>query len=84
MIDAHIMDGDLAIIRPGQRVENGEIAAVMVQDLLLEATLKIVRRTKSSLSLHPVNAAYAVMVFKGPRRKRVSILGKFVRVVRRA
>ncbi|WP_435050938.1 LexA family protein [Desulfosarcina widdelii] len=84
MIDAHIMDGDLAIIRPGQRVENGEIAAVMVQDLLLEATLKIVRRTKSSLSLHPVNAAYDVMVFKGPRRKRVSILGKFVRVVRRA
>jgi len=84
MIDAHIMDGDLAIIRPAQRVENGEIAAVMVQDLLLEATLKIVRRTKSSVSLHPANAAYDTMVFKGPRRKRVSILGKFVGVVRRA
>ncbi|WP_319526307.1 transcriptional repressor LexA [uncultured Desulfosarcina sp.] len=84
MIDAHIMDGDLAIIRPARQVENGEIAAVMVQDLLLEATLKVVRRTKSTLSLHPANAAYDAMVFKGPRRKQVSILGKFVGVVRRA
>jgi len=37
MIDAHILDGDLAIIRPQRRVENGEIAAVLVRDLLPEA-----------------------------------------------
>lgn len=83
MIDAHIMDGDLAIIRPQARVENSEIAAVLVQDLLPEATLKIVRRTQSTLFLKPANAAYPVLEFKGPRRQRVSILGKLVGVVRR-
>jgi repressor LexA len=56
----------------------------MVQDLLMEATLKIVCWTRSALTLHPANAAYDTMVFKGPRRKRVSILGKFVGVVRRS
>jgi repressor LexA len=84
MIDAHIVDGDLAIIRPCKRVEKGEIAAVMVQDLLPEATLKIVRWTQNALSLHPANAAYETLVFRGPRRQRVSILGKFVGLVRRA
>jgi len=84
MIDAHILDGDLAIIRPQQTVENGEIAAVLVQGQLPEATLKIVRRTQTSLSLEPANPAYAALIFKGPQRKQVSILGKFVGIVRRA
>jgi repressor LexA len=84
MIDAHILDGDLAIIRPQPRVENGEIAAVLVRDLLPEATLKIVRRTRATLFLEPANPAYSPVVFKGPQRKQVSILGKFVGIVRRA
>jgi repressor LexA len=84
MIEAHILDGDLAIIRPQPRVENGEIAAVLVQDLLSEATLKIVRRRRGSLSLEPANAAYPALVFKGPRRKQVVILGKYVGIVRKA
>jgi repressor LexA len=84
MIDAHIMDGDLAIIRPQQRVESGEIAAVMVQNLMSEVTLKIVRRTRSVLSLESANAAYAPLVFKGPQRKQVYILGKYVGIVRKA
>jgi repressor LexA len=83
MIDAHIMDGDLAIIRPQPRVEKGEIAAVIVDDRLPEATLKIVRWTRSTLSLEPANVAYAALVFKGPQRRRVSILGKFVGILRK-
>jgi repressor LexA len=83
MIEAHIMDGDLAIIRPQPRVENGEIAAVLVQDVLPEATLKIIRRTRSTLTLEPANPAYPDLVFKGPQRKQVSILGKFVGIVRK-
>ena len=31
MIEAHIMDGDIAVIRPRKQVKNGEIFAVMVQ-----------------------------------------------------
>jgi repressor LexA len=84
MIEAHILDGDLAIIRPQPRVENGEIAAVMVQNLLPEATLKIVRRKRGVLSLEPANAAYAALVFKGPQRKQVVVLGKYVGIVRKA
>jgi repressor LexA len=83
MIDAHIMDGDLAIIRPQPRVEKGEIAAVLVDDQLPEATLKIVRWTRSSLFLEPANAAYSTLVLKGPQRGQVSILGKFVGILRR-
>lgn len=84
MIDAHIMDGDLAVIRSQQRVENGEIAAVMIKDLLTEVTLKILHRTRAALYLEPANPAYETMVFKGPQRKRVSVLGKLAGVVRRA
>jgi len=47
MVGAHILDGDMAIIRPQPVVENGDIAAVLVQDLIPEATLKIVRRTQT-------------------------------------
>lgn len=83
MVDAHILDGDIAIIRPQKRVETGEIAAVIVQDLLPEATLKRVRRTKTALILESANPAYDPLVFKGPWRKQVTILGKYVGVVRR-
>ncbi len=84
MIDAHILDGDVAIIRPQPKVENGEIAAVMIEHLLPEATLKIVRRTKSAISLEPANPAHAPLVFKGPRRKLVVIVGKYIGLVRKA
>jgi len=83
MVNAHILDGDIAIIRPQKRVENGEIAAVMVADLLPEATLKRVRHTKTTLILEPANPAYPPLVFKGPQRRQVTILGKYVGVVRR-
>lgn len=37
MIDAHILDGDLALIKPQGSAENGEIVVAMRND---EATLK--------------------------------------------
>ena len=84
MIDAHIMDGDIAIIRPRQWVETGEIAAVLVRDLLPEATLKIIRRTRTTLILEPANSDYPPLLFKGGQRKNVSIIGRSVGVVRGA
>lgn len=83
MIEAHIQNGDLAIIRRQPRVENGEIAAVMVEDVMTEATLKIVRSTQSVLTPEPDNPKYKPLVSKGPARKRVTIGGKLVGVVRR-
>ena len=84
MIEAHIPDGDLAIIRPQQRVENGEIAAVTVAGAQPEATLKIVCRDRYSLSLIPANSNLSPLVLKGPQRKGVAIIGKLVGVIRRS
>jgi repressor LexA len=84
MTGAHIVDGDLAIIRVQQRVENGQIAAVLVQDIFTEATLKIVRRKGNILMLEPANRRYKVLAFKGVERRRVTILGKLAGVVRRS
>ena len=83
MLGAHIADGDIAIIRVQPKVENGQIAAVLVEDLLSEATLKIVRRTQTSLTLESANPAYPAMVFKARQRKRVTIIGKLVGIVRK-
>ena len=51
MIEAHILDGDIAVIRSQSRVEQGRIAAVMIRDLLSEVTLKIIRRKQNTLIL---------------------------------
>jgi repressor LexA len=83
MTGVHIIDGDLAIIRVQQRVENGQIAAVLVQDILIDATLKIVRRKWNILMLEPANRRYKVLAFKGVERRRVTILGKLAGIVRR-
>jgi repressor LexA len=83
MIGAHIQDGDIAIIRPQKLVGNGAIAAVLVEGLITEATLKIVQRTGTALTLKAANPAYQSMVFRYGGRKRVSIVGKLVGVIRR-
>jgi repressor LexA len=83
MIGAHIADGDIAIIRPQQQVKNGEIAAVLVEDLLTEATLKIVQLSPTALTLKAANPRYRSLIFRWRGRERVSIIGKYVGIVRR-
>jgi repressor LexA len=82
--DAHILDGDLAVIRVQSRVETGRIAAVIVRDLFSELTLKIIRRSGRTLVLEPANAAYEPLVFTGKERSRVEIIGKLAGVIRRS
>ena len=84
MTGAHIMDGDLAIIRVQPKVHSGQIAAVLVHDLLTEATLKIVRRKGNVLRLEPANRRFKVLSFKGVERRRVTIIGKLAGIVRRS
>ena len=83
MSGAHIMDGDLAIIKRQDQVDNGRIAAVLVEGLLTEATLKIVRRRGNMLRLEPANRRYKTLVFKGVERRRVRIIGQLAGIVRR-
>jgi len=82
MIDAHIRDGDLAIIRPQGDAQDGQIVAVQVEDLEPEATLKVLRRRKGDIELHPANPEYDPLIFKGREKEKVKILGRLIGVIR--
>ena len=75
MIDARILDGDVVYIREQPQVENGEIAAVLIDD---EATLKRVYLSDGVVQLVPCNAQYAPMVYTGAQLEQLRILGKAV------
>jgi len=78
MIEAGILDGDIAIIRRADTAENGTIVVALVDDA--EATLKRLRRKGNTVALEPANAAYETRIF-GP--DRVKVQGKLVGILRR-
>lgn len=75
MIGARIHDGDVVYIRQQPTVENGEIAAVLIDD---EATLKRVYIYPDQLVLNAENPIYAPMIYAGDNRDAIRILGKAV------
>ena len=75
MINARIFDGDIVYIRKQDTVENGEIAAVLIED---EATLKRVRLFDDHISLEPENPQYRPIVYWGDEMNSVRIIGKAV------
>ena len=60
MIGAGIKDGDIVFIRKQESVDDGEIAAVLVED---EATLKRVYITKDAVTLISENPKYKPMIY---------------------
>lgn len=75
MINARILDGDLVFIRQQPEVENGEIAAALIDN---EATLKRVYKNGGSLVLQPENPKYPPMVYSGEQLLEIRIIGKAV------
>ena len=77
MTGARIYDGDIVFIRRQPTVENGEIAAVIIDN---EATLKRVYfyRDKNKLVLSPENPAYEPLVYIGSELEEIRILGKAI------
>lgn len=75
MIGANILDGDLVYIRIQQDVDDGEIAAVLIDD---EATLKRVYKIPGRVQLRPENPSYPVLEYTGPELETIRILGKAV------
>ena len=75
MIGARINDGDIVFIRKQPDVDNGEIAAVLIED---EATLKRVYKEKDSLILQAENPRYAPIVYTAESYVECRILGKAV------
>ena len=75
MINARIFDGDIVYIRQQPSVDNGEIAAVLIDG---DATLKRVRLFDDHISLEPENPMYKPLVYWGDEMNTVHILGKAV------
>lgn len=77
MTGARIYDGDIVFIRQQDMVDDGEIAAVLIDD---EATLKRVYydREAGVLSLFAENPHYKTMRFSGEELDHIRILGKAV------
>lgn len=75
MINARIFDGDVVYIRQQNTVENGEIAAVLVDN---EATLKRVRLFGDHIALEPENPQYRPLTYWGEEMNTIHILGKAV------
>ena len=75
MVGARIFDGDTVYIRQQDTVENGEIAAVLIDG---EATLKRVRCYGDRISLEPENPLYRPIILWDEEMNRVRILGKAI------
>lgn len=73
MINARIFDGDIVYIRQQPMVQNGQIAAVLVDNE--EKLLKRVYISKNSIVLQAENPAYEPISFSGSEMNRVSIIG---------
>ena len=78
MIEAGILDGDVAVIQRADSAENGDIVVAMVDDN--EVTLKRLRRRGASIALEPANSMHETRIF-GP--DQVNVQGRLVALYRK-
>ncbi len=78
MIDAGILDGDMALIQRSEAADTGDIVVALIDQE--EATLKRFRRRGASIALEPANTAYEVRILPP---NRVQIQGKLIGLYRR-
>ncbi len=76
MVEAHILPGDVVIIRPQQTADDGDLVAALIGD---EATVKRLRLQDGVATLVPANSAYEPI----PLRDRdAQLLGKLIGLMR--
>ncbi len=78
MIEAGILDGDMALIKKTEAADTGDIVVALIDEE--EATLKRFRRRGASIALEPANASYEVRILPP---NRVKIQGKMVGLFRK-
>jgi repressor LexA len=78
MIEAGILDGDIALLKKTEGADTGDIVVALIDEE--EATLKRFRRRGASIALEPANTAYEVRILPP---NRVRIQGKLVGLFRR-
>ena len=74
MINAHILDGDIIIVRHTPVAKNGDIVVALIGD---EATVKRFYKEKGGFRLQPENDEYEPILVK-----EVAVLGKVVSLIR--
>lgn len=79
MVNARIFDGDIVYIREQPQVENGEIAACLVDgEFETKATLKRFYKYDDKIILQAENPAYPPFVYVSEEMNRVRVIGKAV------
>ena len=78
MIEAGILDGDLALIRPQPTADNGEIVVAMIDG---EATLKRFYKDENNIRLQPENKSMEPIIIKAGTAE-TAIIGKLLKTVR--
>ncbi len=74
MVNAHIYDGDLVVVKPGNQVANNEIVVANMGD---ETTVKRLKKIGREVVLKPENDAYPVI------REAFEVVGKVIGVIRK-
>ena len=77
MINAGIMDGDIAIIEKNHPIKSGDIIAALIDT---EATLKRYIKQDNTISLQAENNNYPPIIIQ--KNKASSILGKCIGIIR--
>ncbi|WP_395333003.1 transcriptional repressor LexA [Novosphingobium sp. BL-8H] len=78
MIEAGILDGDLALVKRTDTARDGEIVVALIRGE--EATLKYLRRDGPKVRLDPANAAYEAQIYGA---EEVQVQGKLAGILRR-
>ncbi len=78
MIGAHILDGDLVVVRRQETANSGDIVAALIDG---DATVKRFARDGEAVVLKPEHPTLKPIVV-GPDRQEFRVLGKVVGVVR--
>jgi repressor LexA len=79
MIDAMVNDGDIVILKPTERANNGDMVAVWLDDAN-ETTLKYFFRESDHIRLQPANPG--MQPIRVDNSQALRIMGKVVMVVR--
>ena len=78
MIEAHILEGDLAVVQPQPAAENGEIVVALIDG---EATLKRFYRDGEEIRLKAEHPTMKSLIYR-PGTRDIRILGKVTGICR--
>jgi repressor LexA len=79
MVDAMINDGDIVIMKPHHKVQNGDLVAIWLDDRA-ETTLKHFYNEGNRVRLQPANPTMKPIYIDNP--ERVQVQGKVVAIIR--